>query len=196
MSKNKMHEEKIVNHISRTSTNGAYIFISLLNHTASMRSSTTAVPSILLTVTLPSCESSFEHRLDHKVKRTHLVAKVRCLCHVAEQANFDNSCQHLDSCHNLPQLLIKWQSERLNVMHTVYGSFITSRENGASMMKLPLSETTGPAFAFAIRSVALGEPSIWWRFCKTLAYAKGTTSIGTPGVNYVGQREMSKGTKT
>ena len=29
---------------------------------------------------------------------------------------------------------------------------------GASMMKLPLSVTTGPAFALAIRSEALGEP--------------------------------------
>jgi hypothetical protein len=84
-----------------------------------------------------------------------------------------------------------------------------SRSNGASMTKLPLSVTTGPAtrnskvqtklmirkdsaksrcnqdapFATAIRRFALSEPSICCRFCRTLAYANGTTSMGTPGLN-------------
>ena len=66
---------------------------------------------------------------------------------------------------------------------TVYGSFMISSGNGASMMKLPLSDTTGPAFALAIRSDALGEP-MRCRFCKIFVYAKGTTSMGMPCGNY------------
>lgn len=55
---------------------------------------------------------------------------------------------------------------------------------GASMMKLPLSETTGPALAFAIRSSAVGEP-MRWRFYRIFLYAKGTTSMGMPCLNCV-----------
>lgn len=40
-------------------------------------------------------------------------------------------------------------------------------------------------FATAMRRVAFGDPRIWCRFWRTLAYAKGTTSMGTPGLNYV-----------
>ena len=61
----------------------------------------------------------------------------------------------------------------------MYGSFMRSSGKGASIMKLPLSDTTGPAFAFAMRRVAFGEP-MRWRFCRIFVYAKGTTSIGTP----------------
>ena len=38
------------------------------------------------------------------------------------------------------------------------GFFNCSSGKGASMTKLPLSVTTGPAFTFAIRNEALGEP--------------------------------------
>ena len=61
----------------------------------------------------------------------------------------------------------------------MYGSFINSAGKGASMMKLPLSETTGPALALAMRSCAAGAP-IRCRFCRIFLYAKGTTSIGIP----------------
>jgi hypothetical protein len=60
--------------------------------------------------------------------------------------------------------------------------------NGASMMKLPLSVTTGPAFARAIRRAAFGESSFVCRLRRTVEYANGETSIGTPGV-YLGIRE-------
>lgn len=82
---------------------------------------------------------------------------------------------------------------------TVYGSIICSGPKGASMTKFPLSDTTGPAegvawtirkahgsylpFLTAILNVAFGDPRIWCRFCKTLAYANGTTSMGTPWAN-------------
>ena len=75
--------------------------------------------------------------------------------------------------------------------------------NGASM-KFPLSDATGPAattyisttlqdtieknevftFATAMRSVALDDPRVS-RFCRTFAYAKRTTSTGTPARNLV-----------
>ena len=67
---------------------------------------------------------------------------------------------------------------------TVAGSFICSSGKGASMMKLLLSETMGPAFIFAMRSAGFGEP----RFLSadnTCAYAKGTTSMGTPCFHYM-----------
>jgi hypothetical protein len=49
------------------------------------------------------------------------------------------------------------------------------------MMKLPLSVTTGPAFARAIRRTAFGESSFARRLRRTVEYANGETSIGTPG---------------
>ena len=61
----------------------------------------------------------------------------------------------------------------------MYGSFMSSSGKGASMMKLPLSETTGPALHTAMRSFAPGEP-MRCRFCRIFLYAKGTTSIGMP----------------
>ncbi len=68
------------------------------------------------------------------------------------------------------------------------------------MTKLPLSVTTGPAvrlgqitelpikrgstpLATAILRVAFGDRRLSCKLRKTLAYAKGTTSIGTPGLN-------------
>lgn len=50
------------------------------------------------------------------------------------------------------------------------------------MMKFPLSVTTGPAFARAMRRVALGESSFVCRLRRTGAYANGETSMGTPEV--------------
>ncbi len=64
----------------------------------------------------------------------------------------------------------------------MYGSFISSSGKGASMRKLPLSETTGPALALAIRSSAVGEP-MRCKFCNIFVYANGTTSIGMPCLN-------------
>jgi hypothetical protein len=42
---------------------------------------------------------------------------------------------------------------------TSLGSFIMVSGNGASIMKFPLSETTGPAFILPIRSLRPGSPS-------------------------------------
>ncbi len=65
---------------------------------------------------------------------------------------------------------------------TSRGFFKADSENGASMMKFPLSVTTGPAFARAMRRVALGESSFVWRLRRTDVYANGETSMGTPEV--------------
>lgn len=53
------------------------------------------------------------------------------------------------------------------------------------MMKLPLSVTTGPAFARAMRRIAFGESSFVCRLRRTEVCANGETSMGTPGV-YLG----------
>jgi hypothetical protein len=62
--------------------------------------------------------------------------------------------------------------------------------NGASMMKFPLSLTTGPAFILPIRRASPGLPldrvagePILDRLVRTLAYAKAATSIGMPWVH-------------
>ena len=68
---------------------------------------------------------------------------------------------------------------------TSRGLLKIASSNGASMMKLPLSVTTGPAFARAMRRVAFGESSFVCRLRRTVVYANGETSIGTPGV-YLG----------
>jgi hypothetical protein len=53
------------------------------------------------------------------------------------------------------------------IFRTVEGSIIVSLGNGASMTKLLLSVTTGPALAFAMRRVALGEPRTLCNLRKT-----------------------------
>ena len=57
------------------------------------------------------------------------------------------------------------------------------------MMKLPLSVTTGPAFARAMRRVAFGESSFVRRLRRTEVCANGETSMGTPGA-YLGIGEQ------
>jgi hypothetical protein len=59
------------------------------------------------------------------------------------------------------------------------------------MMKFPLSETTGPAFILPILNLRPGSPSsILYgdprsaKLSRTLAYANGVTSIGTPFFHY------------
>lgn len=50
--------------------------------------------------------------------------------------------------------------------------------------------------ATAMRRVAFGDPRMWCKFWRTLAYAKGTTSMGTPGLNLwvlCGRHELSTG---
>jgi hypothetical protein len=47
-------------------------------------------------------------------------------------------------------------------------------------MKFPLSVTTGPAFARAMRRVAFGELSVVCRLRRTEVCANGETSMGTP----------------
>ena len=49
-------------------------------------------------------------------------------------------------------------------------------------MKFPLSVTTGPAFARAMRRIALGESSLVCKLRRTDVYANGETSMGTPEV--------------
>jgi hypothetical protein len=68
---------------------------------------------------------------------------------------------------------------------TSRGFLKMASSNGASMMKLPLSVTTGPAFARAMRRVAFGESSFVRKLRRTVVYANGETSIGTPDV-YLG----------
>lgn len=58
------------------------------------------------------------------------------------------------------------------------------------MMKLPLSVTTGPAFARAMRRVAFGESSIVCRLRRTEVCANGETSMGTPEVYLGGVGEL------
>lgn len=72
---------------------------------------------------------------------------------------------------------------------TSRGFFKAASENGASIMKFPLSVTTGPAFARAMRRVAFGESSFVCRLCRTGVYANGETSMGTPDVylEYMGE---------
>ena len=72
---------------------------------------------------------------------------------------------------------------------TSRGFFKTASLNGASMMKLPLSVTTGPAFARAMRRVAFGESSFVRRLRRREVCANGETSMGTPGV-YLGTGEQ------
>jgi hypothetical protein len=59
------------------------------------------------------------------------------------------------------------------------------------MMKFPLSETTGPAFILPILNLRPGSPSSMLygdprsaKLSRTLAYANGVTSIGTPFFHY------------
>ena len=85
---------------------------------------------------------------------------VRCLRYMAEEADLDDPREHLDAS----QKPISGESgavshpfESRAAARTVCGFFMISSGKGASMRKLPLSEAPGPAFAFAIRSDALGE---------------------------------------
>ena len=81
----------------------------------------------------------------------HLVSKVRRPRHMAEEPDLDDTRQHLDLRHDLRTYAVS--SSKLGMQEddvasrapTVYGSIILSLPNGASMMKFPLSETTGPA---------------------------------------------------
>ena len=101
---------------------------------------------------------------------------------MAEEADLDDPREHLDAS----QKPISGESgavshpfESRAAARTVCGFFMISSGKGASMIKLPLSETTGPAFALAIRRDALGEP-MRCRFCRIFVYANGTTSMGIP----------------
>lgn len=113
-----------------------------------------------------------------------LVPEVCCLGHVAEETNLDDARQHLDTSEELRKMPSQVYRREIGAgwRRTVYGSFMISSGKGASMIKLPLSDTTGPALAFAMRRVALGEP-IKCKFCRIFLYAKGTTSIGMPCLN-------------
>ena len=50
------------------------------------------------------------------------------------------------------------------------------------MIKFPLSVTTGPAFARAMRRIAFGDSSFVCRLRRTEVCANGETSMGTPEV--------------
>jgi hypothetical protein len=85
----------------------------------------------------------------------YLVTEVGSSGHVAKEPDFDDTGKHLDSCHDLSYTLVHTlPHSRKGKEHTLKGSFIISRGNGASMTKLPLSVTTGPAFLTAMRSEA------------------------------------------
>lgn len=47
-----------------------------------------------------------------KWRTTHLIPKVRRLCHLAEKTNFDNPSQHLDLGHNLTTQMYQRPSAR------------------------------------------------------------------------------------
>src|ERR1700733_9727829 len=97
---------------------------------------------------------------------THLVSEVRRLCHMTKEPDLHNARQHFYSGHDLTKATSSI-NKNLKVedrARTVKGSFITSVANGASMIKLALSETTGPAFIFAMRKTALGDPNVPRRF--------------------------------
>ena len=79
----------------------------------------------------------------------------------------------------------------MKALPTSAGLAIMPCGNGASITKLPLSVITGPAFILAIRRDRPGLPSASFagepnssRLWRTLAYAKGTTSMGMPWVHW------------
>ena len=81
---------------------------------------------------------------------TNLVTKVCRLSHMTEQSHLHHPCKHFDLRHSLSVVEIVKNREigfkpERRVTLTVYGSFILSKSNGASMTKFPLSVTTGPA---------------------------------------------------
>lgn len=90
------------------------------------------------------------------------------------------------SCTSRQQIRLDATPER-EQGRTSAGSRIMVSGNGASMIKLPLSDTTGPAFILPIRRRRPGAPSSMLygdprsaRLSRTLAYANGVTSIGIP----------------
>lgn len=93
------------------------------------------------------------------------------------------------------------RQSKARVQLTSAGFFIQSSPNGASMIKLPLSLTTGPAFFTPILSANPGLPfakvagdPMRDRLVSTVAYANGTTSIGIPcvhcGISYSPARKV------
>jgi|SRR5579863_2452547 len=119
---------------------------------------------------------------------TYLVSEVCCLDDITKNANLDNPSKQLDHYEKLTCVSVETPRRRY-IDGTSRGFLKVASSNGASMMKLPLSVTTGPAFARAMRRVAFGEPSFVYRLRRTVVYANGETSIGTPEV-YLGMRKQ------
>ena len=118
---------------------------------------------------------------------TYLVSEVCCLDDITKKANLDNPSEQLDLYEKLTCVSVETH-RRGYIDGTSRGFLKVASSNGASMMKLPLSVTTGPAFARPMRRVAFGESSFVCRLRRTVVYANGETSIGTPGV-YLAMRE-------
>jgi len=74
---------------------------------------------------------------------THLVSKVCGFDDITKQAYFNNPGQQLDFYQKLITYQFRFIRECLN--RTSRGFFKAASGNGASMMKFPLSVTTGPA---------------------------------------------------
>lgn len=89
---------------------------------------------------------------------------------MAEQPDLDDAGQHFDSSEQLSMTVIAryMRLRRKQDGLTVKGSLISVLLKGASMIKLPLSLTMGPAFITAIRSLGSVEPSVR-KLCSTLA---------------------------
>lgn len=110
-------------------------------------------------------------KVGSEVGQTYKVPKVRSFSHMTEQADLNDPSQHLDQFQNLREKRKKLvgpdtipEAKTL----TLKGSLRSSVEKGASMMKFPLSLTTGPAFAFPILSLGFWDPRRT-RFCRTFA---------------------------
>ncbi len=127
---------------------------------------------------------------------THLVSKVCGFDDITKQAYFNNPGQQLDFYQKLITYQFRFIRECLN--RTSRGFFKAASGNGASMMKFPLSVTTGPAFARAMRRVAFGESSFVCRLRRTGVCANGETSMGTPEtyLGYMGNVRESRNRKT
>jgi hypothetical protein len=113
-----------------------------------------------------------------------MVSKVCCLDNITEKADLNPPGKQFNVYEKLSRLSVE-TLRREDMQSTSRGFLKAASSNGASMMKLPLSVTTGPAFARAMRRVAFGESSFVRRLRRTEVCANGETSMGTPGV-YLG----------